>query len=218
MAQKIINLSAHARKKKRSKVTRKVPGKNSILRWGILSLVLILLATTNIDRLVKFQKIFFDSQKPADGSDIPKNTGDYRGISFQALAGYKYVYNEKAIRSGTAKDQIPEEIKALNNQKVAVQGYMMPTSMEKDKTKSFMLIVNQMACCYGLSPMLNGWIFVTMEEGRNTNFIMDVPVSVSGVLEVGEKVEEDGSITLYRMKGHRVDVPLLAGKKPFWGW
>jgi len=55
---------------------------------------------------------------------------------------------------------------------------------------------------------MNEWMFVQMQGGKPTNVVMDVPVTVFGALEVGEKDEKDTGWSLYRMVSEKVSAPM----------
>lgn len=156
------------------------------------------------------------SRKPdADGS-VP--------MTFADLAGWLYQYPDEETLMASAppaaegagsepakevmilKDEkrLPKEILALDKKMINVQGFMIPTDVEEGKIKGFILVKDQMGCCFGVMPMMNEWIHITMAEGKPAEFLPDTPIKVTGELEVGERVEEGMVISLYRMKGDSV--------------
>jgi hypothetical protein len=99
-------------------------------------------------------------------------------VTFDLLGGFNY-----------NKDPMPEMIKALNGQRVAVTGFMLPTDFDSEKgtVKSFLLLRNQMGCCFGITPRINDFVDVEMRGGRGAKYIMDIPITVVGKFEVGKK-------------------------------
>lgn len=100
--------------------------------------------------------------------------------------------------------QIPKQILELNGKKVSVAGFMVPIEIKKDQAKSFLLVRNQMLCCFGVQIGFNEWIFVEMEGDRRATFVPDVLVWVYGTLEVGEDVQDGMVMSIYRMKAGEV--------------
>ncbi len=98
-----------------------------------------------------------------------RKNGEYQKISFELLGSFVYdMPDSEGFSRGMYKDQIPAKIKALNDQKVAIEGFMLATMGYKDKVRNFILLANQMGCCFGVPPPMNGWIYVTMKHGKLT--------------------------------------------------
>jgi hypothetical protein len=134
-------------------------------------------------------------------------------LSFAYLSSYEYdvpdPFAMKTMKDTDLKklsDQIPEYIKKLNTKKVALSGYMVPIDVVNEGVKSFILTYSQMMCCFGQMPWYNEWVFVEMPEGKPAEYQLDVPITVSGQLEVGEEIEDGFVVSLYRMKGDKVAV------------
>jgi hypothetical protein len=133
--------------------------------------------------------------------------GGYQPVTFDRLSSFPYeMPDSDAIARGLHQDQIPPEIKALNNQKVSIEGFMLATMGYKDKVRAFVLLANQMGCCFGVPPPMNGWVYVTMKRGP-TDFIPDVPVTVRGTLKVGEDIKDNAVLSIYQLEADGVDEP-----------
>ena len=144
------------------------------------------------------------------GSPPPAPERDgFRSINFDELASFEYDPIAAGVpllgsapnpqQTTERVDQIPPAIRKLNGTRAGVSGFMMPIEMEKDRVKSFLLMRNQMACCFGMMVGFNEWIFVELPEGRPTKFVPDVPIVAYGTLEVGEEVEDGIVMSIYRM-------------------
>jgi hypothetical protein len=109
-------------------------------------------------------------------------------------------------RKRDKKYPIPAFITALNKVPVAIVGFMIPMDVDNkgEKTTGFILARSQATCCYGIMPKLNEWIYVTMEKDRAADIVMDLPITVFGVLEVGERNLPDEGWSLYRMIGKKL--------------
>lgn len=142
----------------------------------------------------------------------PVPTGDYKDITFQVLAGYKYIEpvpregaKPEEIEAERKKNQIPADVLALNGSKATVEGWMVPMQVDDNGgVKSFVLVKTQPQCCFGDTQKMNEWIDVSMPAGQTAEFNVDRPVKVYGQLEVGEKIEDGFVLSIYRMKADKV--------------
>ncbi|MCZ7646698.1 MAG: DUF3299 domain-containing protein [Planctomycetota bacterium] len=140
----------------------------------------------------------------------------HKAVTFDELAGF--LYEDPNLSSGllSATDfgdkktaQIPATILELNGKRVVVQGFMYPIKVEKGAVVAFWLLRNQTLCCFGQFPRLNELVFVTLPEGKSTQWLNDQVVTVWGRLEVGEQKNKDGYVTsIYRMAAEKVEGPL----------
>lgn len=140
-------------------------------------------------------------------ADAPK-AGDYETVGFDRLASYTFTPPDYDPSVPNAKppsgaDQIPAKIKALDQQKVAVTGYMLPTKMDGGLVKEFLLVKDPMMCCYGVVPNMNEWIVVKMVKG-GVRPLMDTPVSFYGELKVGAMFENGYMTGIYLLEGEKM--------------
>ncbi|MCY3020500.1 MAG: DUF3299 domain-containing protein [Planctomycetota bacterium] len=101
-------------------------------------------------------------------------------------------------------DQIPKPIRELNGKKVAVQGFMVPFRMQRGALKSFQLVKDRSLCCFGRDPRINDVVHVTMAGGRSTAWVNDQAITVFGIIEVGELVENGVLQSIYRLRAEEV--------------
>jgi hypothetical protein len=130
----------------------------------------------------------------------PAKADGYEHVGFDRLAAFEYTPPET---EAATKDQIPERIKALNQRKVAVTGFMLPTKMDKGLVKEFLLVKDAMMCCYGAMPKVNEWIVVKM-NGAGVKPLMDLPITFEGKLHVGEMFENGYLTGVYLLEGDRM--------------
>jgi hypothetical protein len=135
----------------------------------------------------------------------------YATVGFDRLASYTFTppeYDATAPNatppSGAA--QIPDRVKAFDQQKVAVTGFMLPVKMDAGLVKEFLLVKDPMMCCYGVMPKLNEWVVVKM-VGKGVKPLMDIPITFEGRLRVGEMYENGYLTGLYLLEGDQM-VPL----------
>ena len=154
-----------------------------------------------------------NSEESADIVPVKYRGKDYSRVTFGLLAGYEYkapkpgeLEKDATAMPAALANQIPEPIKKLNGQQVAVQGFMIPLELEKGKVKSFVLVRNQMFCCFGAVPMMNEWLHIKMQGDARAPFIADVPIRVYGAFDVGEVVTKGTLMSIYRLDATEVEV------------
>jgi hypothetical protein len=161
---------------------------------------------------VEVASVAGDSPAPATAPAANIDPTSYKDISFQVLAGYKYIEpvpregaKPEEIEAERKKNQIPADVIALNGSKAVVEGWMVPMQVDDNGgVKSFVLVKTQPQCCFGDTQKMNEWIDVSMPAGQTAEFNVDRPVKVHGQLEVGEKVEDGFVLSIYRMKADKV--------------
>ena len=97
-----------------------------------------------------------------------------------------------------------KEIAGLDGKKVAVRGFMLPLKGDREHVTDFLLMKNQMTCCYGKPPNLNDWVQVRM-IGNGVKILMDQPVTVCGTLHIGQYHQEQLYAGMYRLDGEKVE-------------
>jgi hypothetical protein len=131
----------------------------------------------------------------------PAKADGYEIVGFDRLASYAYTAPETENAKPT--DQIPAPIKALDQHKVAVTGFMLPTKMDKGLVTEFLLVKDPMMCCYGVMPKINEWVVVKM-VGGGVKPLMDIPITFDGTLRVGEMFENGYLTGVYLLEGDRM--------------
>ncbi len=107
-------------------------------------------------------------------------------VDFNFLGGYKY---------GDSED-IPEPVRELDGRMVELSGFMLPVDTRMGEVSSFLILNSRMACCFGVMPRENEFVFAKMQNGETVDYMNDTPVSVSGIFEVGKENEVSGIYTL----------------------
>ncbi len=75
----------------------------------------------------------------------------------------------------------PEVIRTLGEREVRLTGYLLPLATEAGRTREFLLMRTQNACCFGKMPAANEFV-VVRAPAPGLVVTMDVPVTVRGVL------------------------------------
>lgn len=113
-------------------------------------------------------------------------------IDFDFLGGFDYE------KDGT----VPEAVKELDGKKVKITGFMLPVDFESGAVDRFMLMNFRVGCCFDVMPRVNEFVYVEMPEGISTKYLTDIPLAVTGRLEV-----VNGNIVggIYTMTADRVE-------------
>lgn len=140
----------------------------------------------------------------ASAADAP----EYAPVGFDKLASFTFTPPDNETGATTAEtsaksnEQIPDRIKAYDQKKVAVTGFMLPVKMDGGLVKEFLLVKDPMLCCYGVMPKVTEWVVVKM-TGAGVKPLMDTPITFLGKLSVGE-IMENGYLTgIYLLEGEK---------------
>src|SRR4030095_12021278 len=129
------------------------------------------------------------STRPIETSPEQK-IGEHLIVGFDKLASFKYEMPDDLLKTNQvgwikSDDQIPKEIKALDEKQIALKGYMLPLRVERGLVTELLIMRDQSMCCYGTVPRINEWVSVKMTNA-GIKPIMDQPVTLFGRLHVGE--------------------------------
>lgn len=109
-----------------------------------------------------------------------------------------------ASRPAPAASLIPAGARAFHKQKVSIRGYVVPVDVDRRGISEFILSSNIDSCHFGIIGGPDEWIYVKMAGDHRVPAPGTAPVTVFGVLEVGEDVKDGLVDSLYRMRGDRV--------------
>ncbi len=129
----------------------------------------------------------------------------YEKVGFDRLASFNFnppADDAAAANQAKSNEQIPGKIKALDERKVAVTGFMLPVKMDGGLVKEFLLVKDPMLCCYGVMPKVNEWVVVKM-TGKGVPALMDVPITFEGKLKVGMMMENGYLTGIYLLEGEK---------------
>ena len=107
------------------------------------------------------------------------------------------------------KVTVPDEIQALDEELVELHGYLLPVELKEGKLASFLLLSDQLACCYGVEPAVNSWVYVTLDEPSEV--LVDQLILVRGRFFVQPLVEGGQVLGIYGMQGKQL-LPATVGK------
>jgi hypothetical protein len=101
------------------------------------------------------------------------------------------------------RSMLTAKIEKLHSSNVRIRGYMLPSFQQKGITQ-FVLVRDNMECCFGPGAALYDCILVEMAPGKSTSFTVR-PVAVQGKFEISEFKGPDGKhLAIYRLVGEEV--------------
>ena len=169
-----------------------------------------------------FQGVVVDGKKTTDenqsfvedfGTLPPLEPGGaYRSIAFRELTDFDYSVewekDGKEFEFSAYAQRVPKKLRKISNTKVAIEGFMIPTSVdENNELKEFLLLPDQMSCCFGQTPEANGWVVVSAEQGAEV--MMDRIIRITGELAVEERWDEEFFVGLYHIVCDEITGPSL---------
>jgi len=91
------------------------------------------------------------------------------------------------------RSMITESIEALNKKTIQIRGYILPASVFRQSgIEEFVLVRDNMECCFGPGAALYDCIIVQMEKGKTAEFSTR-PIAVKGKFEIEEFIYPDGN-------------------------
>jgi hypothetical protein len=88
-------------------------------------------------------------------------------------------------------------VRGWSGRQAIVTGFMLPTKLDNGKAVEFLLMANQMACCYGTVPNMNDWVIVRIPKG--VPITQDVPISFRGTFKVSATFESGYMTGIYQL-------------------
>jgi hypothetical protein len=127
----------------------------------------------------------------------PVVSGPVRDIPFDAIK-FNIEKDQPFVRS-----MITPTIEKLTDSKIRIRGYMLPSFQQSGLTQ-FVLVRDNMQCCFGPGAALYDCIVVQMDSGKTTDFTTQ-PVAVEGVFSIDVlKSPEDKCLAVYHLQAERV--------------
>lgn len=169
-----------------------------------------------------FQGVVVDGKKTTDENQsfvedfgtLPplEPDGAYRSIAFRELTDFDYSVewekDGKEFEFSAYAQRVPKKLRKISNTKVAIEGFMIPTIVdENNELKEFLLLPDQMSCCFGQTPEANGWVVVSAQQGAEV--MMDRIIRITGELAVEERWDEEFFVGLYHIVCDEITGPSL---------
>ncbi len=99
--------------------------------------------------------------------------------------------------------QAPARITALDQKRIRISGFVLPTRTESGRLKEFLILENQMTCCFGQPPGFCDFIVAHNDSGPSSP-AMDVPTEFEGTLHVHDVYANGCWLALYSMDCTRI--------------
>jgi hypothetical protein len=101
-------------------------------------------------------------------------------------------------------DLLPQRVTALEQERIRIRGYILPSFQQTGLTQ-FVLVRDNMECCFGPGAALYDCVVVRMQPGKTANFSIR-PVAVSGIFRLQELKGPDGKhLAIYALDGDAVE-------------
>jgi hypothetical protein len=101
------------------------------------------------------------------------------------------------------RSMITAAIERLEKSKIRIRGYILPSFQQSGLTQ-FVLVRDNMQCCFGPGAALFDCIVVEMDSGQTTEFTTQ-PVAVEGVFSINELRNPEGKcLAIYHLQAQRV--------------
>ena len=95
---------------------------------------------------------------------------------------------------------LTDDVRGLEDKPIRIRGYILP-SFQQTGISQFVLVRDNMECCFGPGAALYDCMLVEMTDGATTDFSVR-PVTVEGVFNVKELKGPDGKhLAIYHIKG-----------------
>ncbi len=113
---------------------------------------------------------------PTISSESPADKTRLRNITFDTLK-FEIEKGEKFER-----DMLSPAIEKLDGRRVRIKGFMLPTSMQSG-LKRFILVRDNLECCFGPGAALFDSISIAMAEGETASYSYP-PIAVEGTFRI----------------------------------
>lgn len=101
------------------------------------------------------------------------------------------------------RSMLTPKVEELFGRRIRIRGYIYPT-MKKSGLKEFVLVRDNLECCFGPGAALFDCIWVHMNEGQTAEYSIR-PVAVEGTFRLDEIVMDGKHLAIYRLDGESVE-------------
>lgn len=132
-----------------------------------------------------------------DRAPAGRPSGAIRDISFDDI---KFEMEKGAPFT---RDLLPTRVTALERERIRIRGYILP-SFQQTGLSQFVLVRDNMECCFGPGAALYDCVVVRMQPGKTADFSIR-PVAVAGTFRLEELRGPDGKhLAIYALDGEDV--------------
>jgi hypothetical protein len=101
------------------------------------------------------------------------------------------------------ESMLTDRVKSLFGQRIRIRGYMYPTNRKRG-LKQFVLVRDNMECCFGPGAALFDCVLVTMKDDATAEYSIR-PIAVEGEFRFDALPGRDGRpLAIYQMSGEAV--------------
>ena len=101
------------------------------------------------------------------------------------------------------RSMLTKKITDYDGQKIKIRGYILP-SFKQDGLTQFVLVRDNLECCFGPGAALYDCVMVEMQTGKSASYSVR-PVTVEGDFKIAEWEDFDGVIrAIYHLDGDAV--------------
>ena len=101
------------------------------------------------------------------------------------------------------RDLLPKRVTDLERERIRIRGYILP-SFQQTGLSQFVLVRDNMECCFGPGAALYDCVVVRMQPGKTASFSIR-PVAVAGMFRLEELRGPDGKhLAIYALDGEDV--------------
>jgi len=102
------------------------------------------------------------------------------------------------------RSMLTPQVEDLFGQQIRIRGYIFPT-LKKRGLEQFVLVRDNLECCFGPGAALYDCILVHMNPGKTAEYSIR-PVAVEGTFRFEKFVDFDGTVrAIYRLEGDEVN-------------
>lgn len=101
------------------------------------------------------------------------------------------------------RSMLTPKVEELFGRRIRIRGYMFPT-LKNRGLKQFVLVRDNLECCFGPGAALFDCIVVHMNKGQTAEYSIR-PVAVEGTFRLDEIVIDGKHQAIYRLDGESVD-------------
>jgi hypothetical protein len=118
-------------------------------------------------------------------------------------------------RPGDYLKAVPRSVRALDQHRVLIEGFMIPVQNEGRGVREFLLVPNQASCCFGF-PLRATDVVVVHMAGQPAESLRDRVLATVGRLHVREQWSGPFLGSLYQMDGESVvaEAPAMPLTRP----
>jgi len=134
---------------------------------------------------------------PNASTPVPNRPAAPRDISFDDI--------KLDLKKGDpfSRDLLPTRVTSLETTTIRIRGYILPSFQQAGLTQ-FVLVRDNMECCFGPGALLHDCVVVRMKPGKTASFSIR-PVAVTGTFRVEELRGPDGRhLAIYALDGEDV--------------